>query len=481
MGTSLPSTPAPQVTVVIPSWNGRHLLEACLSALERAYHQTGLPDAVVIVDNGSDDGTFGWVHSQTNPRLSCLPLEKNHGFAYACNRGVEQAQSEWVLILNNDTIPAPHFAERLLRATQRGPQGIQICAPVSNFVKGQQLIPLLEDEGQHCLPHIEARLSESAKGMVEDVLELSGLCLLLRRSDYLALGGFDERYGLGNFEDDDLCFKARRMGGLLRIARDAYVHHLGNRTFIALGIDYEQSLEEKRGLFFGKWEGDSLFDLEMQRERIPQKEFLTLLEGTLRQNPCKSWVPWLRRLEGKTYGELGMAREALDAWREFLRLCPWNTEARAQEALLLFQLGKSEEGRRALCATLEECWFGPVFAASVLTQVAKLLRKEAAEEAADYLGFALEICPDFIPGLNLKAVWAIEEGRFGEAEGILLPFRQREDADLWNNLGIAWYKQGKGVEALEAFGMAARKGGPGSPGARNLAALVAKPEASQKA
>ncbi len=429
---------------------------------------TGLPDAVLIVDNGSRDGTKDWVRAQANPRLSCLPLEKNHGFAYACNRGVEQAESEWVLILNNDTIPAPHFAERLLRSTQEDPIDFQICAPVSNYVKGQQLIPLLRDEDEHCVANIEARLTESAGGLLEDVIELSGLCLLLRRCDYLALGGFDERYGLGNFEDDDLCFKARRRGGRLRIARDSYVHHLGNRTFIAMGIDYEQSLEEKRRLFFAKWKGDSLFDLEDQCIERSPKEFLPILEGAQRLESCS---PWFRRLEGKTYGELGMAAKALSAWREFLALCPRNTEARAKEALLLFQLGRTNEGRQALSATLDECWFGPVFAASVLTQLANLLREEASEEAADYLSFALEICPDFIPGLNLKAVWAIEEGRFGEAEGILLPFCQREDADLWNNLGIAFYQQGKGGEALEAFAQAAQKAGPDSPGARNLAAL----------
>ncbi len=470
MGTLRPESPLPHLTVIIPSWNGRKLLETCLDALEKAYQKTGLPDAIIIVDNGSEDGTVEWIQAKNNPRLSCVPLEKNHGFAFACNRGVEQATSEWVLILNNDTIPAPHFAEKLLRAaTKENASGNHIiCAPVSNYVKGQQLIPLLEGEDEQSVELIEKRLTEAAEGIIEDVLELSGLCLVLRRQSYLTLGGFDERYGLGNYEDDDLCFKARRQGGRLLIARDAYVHHLGNRTFMALGMDYEKNLKEKQNLFFDKWNGDELFILEGQSLNLSPQEFLPIVEEARLPSTC---TPWLRRLQAKAYEGVGLPAKALWAWREFLALCSKNTEARSKEALLLFQLGRTQEARLTLSHALEECWFGPIFAASVLTQVANLLRKEAGDEAADYLGFALEICPDFIPALNLRAVWAIEEGRFREAENILLPFQQREDADLWNNLGIAMYQQGKGQEAREAFARAAQKAGPGSPGARNLAAL----------
>ena len=104
--------------------------------------------------------------------------------------------------------------------------------------------------------------------------------------------------------------------------------------------------------------------------------------------------------------------------------------------------------------------------------MARQLHHEAPGEAEDYLRYALDIRPDFVPGLNLKAVWAIEQGRFQEAEHILQPFRQKEDPDLWNNLGIALYQQGKAPEALEAFSEAARRGGPQSPAARNLEALL---------
>ncbi|HHI78946.1 MAG TPA: glycosyltransferase [Planctomycetes bacterium] len=471
MGHSPPGRSRPRVTVVIPSWNGRGLLESCLEALEAAYQRTGLPDAVLVVDNGSEDGTMEWLRDLGKPRVSCLPLARNHGFAFACNRGVEAAESEWILILNNDTIPAPRMVQKLMEAEEReGNAAVPLlCAPVANYVKGKQLIPLLAGEDENSVSAIEARLADCAEGMVEDVRELSGLCLLLRRKHYLDLGGFDERFGLGNFEDDDLCFRFRRMGGRLLIVRDSYVHHLGNRTFIALGMDYEKDLEEKRQVFLKKWERDPLFLLEKHSLEWEASQFLPSLERA--QLPSDQ-TPWLRRLQAKTYGALDQPQRALLAWREYLGHCPKDTEARSTEALLLFQMGRSLEARKTLSRTLDECWFGPVFAASLLTQVARQLHHEAPGEAEDYLRYALDIRPDFVPGLNLKAVWAIEQGRFQEAEHILQPFRQKEDPDLWNNLGIALYQQGKAPEALEAFSEAARRGGPQSPAARNLEALL---------
>jgi tetratricopeptide (TPR) repeat protein len=329
----------------------------------------------------------------------------------------------------------------------------------------------MEGEGEQSVEEIENRLSQNAKNIVEDVLELSGLCLLLKKQDYLELDGFDERFGLGNFEDDDLCLKTRLRGGRLLIVHDSYVHHLGNRTFIALETDYEKDLEDKRKIFLEKWGGNTLLNLEKQCIEMSPQEFLPILKQAHLSGPC---TQWLRRLQGKTYGELGQTESALKAWQEYLSLYSKDTEARSKEALLLFHLGRSEQARRALMDAFEECWFGPIFAASVLTQVANLVYGESPEEAADYLGYALDICPDFTPGLNLKAVWALEKGQFQEAELILLPFIQKEDSDLWNNLGIAFYQQGRAPEAIQAFTKAAGNAGPDSPAARNLRALCGK-------
>jgi GT2 family glycosyltransferase len=70
---------------------------------------------------------------------------------------------------------------------------------------------------------------------------------------YEKIGGLDERFGLGLFDDDDLAERARRAGFELAVAHDLFVHHFGGRTFAGTGIDAEALLEENARRFAAKW------------------------------------------------------------------------------------------------------------------------------------------------------------------------------------------------------------------------------------
>ena len=78
----------------------------------------------------------------------------------------------------------------------------------------------------------------------------------MKRAVYDAIGGLDERFGLGLFDDDDLAERARRAGFALAVAHDLFVHHFGSRTFVGNGIDTESVLDENAAKFAAKW-GDS--------------------------------------------------------------------------------------------------------------------------------------------------------------------------------------------------------------------------------
>jgi glycosyltransferase involved in cell wall biosynthesis len=83
--------------------------------------------------------------------------------------------------------------------------------------------------------------------------KLSGFCLLMKRAVYQAIGGLDERFGLGFFDDDDLALRAKRAGFELAVAHDLFIHHFGSRTFVGGGIDAERLLAANARRFEEKW------------------------------------------------------------------------------------------------------------------------------------------------------------------------------------------------------------------------------------
>jgi N-acetylglucosaminyl-diphospho-decaprenol L-rhamnosyltransferase len=97
------------VDVVIPSWNGWALLERCLDSLAR---QTR-PATVIVVDNGSTDGTAGRLAAE-HPAVRLVPLDRNRGFGAAVNRGVAAGSAPFVVLVNNDVECDAEFVERLI-------------------------------------------------------------------------------------------------------------------------------------------------------------------------------------------------------------------------------------------------------------------------------------------------------------------------------------------------------------------------------
>ncbi len=100
------------VSAVIPTWNRADLVASVLENLKR---QTRPPDRILVVDNGSTDGTRGAVE---RAGADWVGLATNKGFAWAVNEGIRRADGDWILILNNDVVLEPDWLERLLAAAQ---------------------------------------------------------------------------------------------------------------------------------------------------------------------------------------------------------------------------------------------------------------------------------------------------------------------------------------------------------------------------
>ena len=154
--------------------------------------------------------------------------ETNEGFAAACNRGMEASSGEVVLFLNSDTVVPRSGLARLIEALMRS-GSIGAVGPFTNCCgHGQQIAVTYT-----ALATLDLFAEDFAARGREDVETdmLVGFCLAVRRSVLNEVGGFDTRFGLGLFEDNDLCYRMRRAGYRLAIAANSFVHHSGSKTF----------------------------------------------------------------------------------------------------------------------------------------------------------------------------------------------------------------------------------------------------------
>jgi GT2 family glycosyltransferase/Tfp pilus assembly protein PilF len=224
--------------------------------LESVLKHTRRPYELVIVDNGSTDETQAYLEelrARVGPaRVTVIRNESNVGFAAGCNQALARARGRYLVFLNNDTVVTAGWLEGLVRwALFKWPH-VGLVGPVSNYAPPPQLV----EPGYGDLSGLEAFAERRRKQFSDRALEVvraTGFCLLARREVLAQLGGLDERYGHGFFEDDDLCLRAREAGFKLLVAPDVYVHHFGSRTFRALGLDPEGLLRENFALFREKW------------------------------------------------------------------------------------------------------------------------------------------------------------------------------------------------------------------------------------
>ncbi|MEM9596669.1 MAG: glycosyltransferase family 2 protein [Acidobacteriota bacterium] len=265
-----------KVSVVILSWNGRRHLEACLPAL-REQRDPGVPWEVLVLDNGSTDGTAEWVRAE-HPEVRLVVSPRNLGFCSGNNRLVREADGDAVVLLNNDTRPRPDWLATLVDALASAPEDV---AAVSGAIV---------DWGGECLDFARGLLTFDGHafqlgygrplGEVDlpaagsELLFACGGNMIVRRDAYLAAGGFDDAY-FAYLEDVDLGWRLWAMGHRILLAPEAVVHHRSMATSQLLGNDNRGFLFERNAF----WTAYKNLDAELWPRLMPAIE-LTLLHRT---------------------------------------------------------------------------------------------------------------------------------------------------------------------------------------------------------
>jgi GT2 family glycosyltransferase len=244
-------------------------LDYTKQCLESVLKFTRHPYELILVDNGSTDGTPQYLeefrsrviatsplttnHSPLTPcRIEIIRNETNVGYPAGCNQALAQSRGQHLVFLNNDTIVTEGWLDGLVARASRDGAKIGLVGPVTNAATEPQQIPV-DYTDLAGLPEFASRRRQEKAGRACRVDRLTGFCLLVRREVFEQVGQFDEQFGLGFFDDDDLCVRAREAGFQLLLAEDVFVHHFGNRTFLGLGIDCTKQIVSNFERFKNKW------------------------------------------------------------------------------------------------------------------------------------------------------------------------------------------------------------------------------------
>jgi GT2 family glycosyltransferase len=218
-----------RLAVVVLNWNGLGDTRALLRTLERCRVPEGWSVSVMVVDNGSSDGSPAKLAAEF-PRVEVLALPSNLRFAGGNNRGLKQALDSGaaaVMLLNNDTEADPALLERLLLALDQYPEAgavaplIYFAAPSARiWYAGGRCVPALGWSAHRGLRALDRGQYRS----VERTGYLTGCCLLARREAWERVGLLDERYYI-YAEDADWSLRARRAGLALLFVPSARLWH----------------------------------------------------------------------------------------------------------------------------------------------------------------------------------------------------------------------------------------------------------------
>lgn len=242
----------PRASVILVTHNGLAFTMLCLTTLLAGGWREG--DELIIVDNASTDGTRIYLAelARQNPWVRILYNEQNRGFACANNQGLACSAGEILILLNPDTLLLEGWRDGLVR--KLADRSVGMVGPVTNRTCNEAQI----DAPYRTLAELEQfalQYTRKNTGVAHPIPMLAMFCVAFRRDAYERVGGLDERFELGMFEDDDYARRMREAGYELLCAEDVFVHHFGQGSFgeLCVSNQYDAVLESNRRRFEEKW------------------------------------------------------------------------------------------------------------------------------------------------------------------------------------------------------------------------------------
>lgn len=222
-----------KTAIVILNWNGKKYMEQFLPGLIKSID--GRTDAeIIIADNASSDGSVEWLKT-AYPSIRTIIFDKNYGFTGGYNKALKKIKAQYFLLLNSDIevtdgwlepleewmdnhclcgacAPKLHSLQEREKFEYAGAAGGYIDRYGYPFCRGRVMKHLEKDYGQY--------------DDAEDVMWVSGACLMIKEGLFKRLGGLDERF-FAHMEEIDLCWRVQLEGYNVTVVPDSMVYHLG--------------------------------------------------------------------------------------------------------------------------------------------------------------------------------------------------------------------------------------------------------------
>ena len=218
-----PRPAQPTVSVIIPVFNKWEYTLQCLQRLGE--NTTDVDHEVIVVDNGSSDGTAAGMAAWPNVRYQ--RNAENLGFAKAVNQGARLARGRYLMFLNNDTEPQSGWLSAMVEVAEGNPRvaivGCKLLFPDGTIQHGGVVFAYASPEPLTPF-HFDYRKPADARNRTLDLRAVTAACMLIRPEVFSSVGGLDEAF-VNGYEDVDLCLKVWSAGGKIIYTPDAVVTH----------------------------------------------------------------------------------------------------------------------------------------------------------------------------------------------------------------------------------------------------------------
>ncbi len=229
------------LSIIILVFNQHDMTYECIQAIR----ETTQDCEIIIIDNGSDPAFkppfTGFID------FVVIRNEENKGFPAAVNQGIRAAKGDVIVLLNNDVIVTPGWAEKFISAlsaerveviefgrppyTVPAGQNFSIVGPVTNYCAGMQHVQVSSYHNKEELNQAAFEWAESIGNEIQEVNFVIGFCMAFKKALFDEIGEFDESMWPCSGEEVDFCFRAREAGHRVGIVTGVYLHHEGSRTF----------------------------------------------------------------------------------------------------------------------------------------------------------------------------------------------------------------------------------------------------------